>query len=97
MATFLTNKVKETTNISDEVIANSMISSASAGAISYLNSGMTSTTPELKAMYLSNLNQVLGGHTAITELAVQKGWAKPYDTPTQQLLDAYNESQNTIR
>ncbi|MBU5436549.1 spore coat protein [Tissierella sp. MSJ-40] len=96
MATFLTNKVKETTNISDEVIANSMISSASAGAIAYLNSGMTATTPELKAMYLSNLNQVLGGHTAITELAVQKGWEKPYDTPTQQLLDAYNESQNTI-
>ncbi|AFS78360.1 putative spore coat protein, CotF-like protein [Gottschalkia acidurici 9a] len=97
MASFLTNKVKDTTNISDEVIANSMISSASAGATAYLTSSMAATTPELRAMYLASLNQVLGGHTAVTELSVQKGWEKPYNTPTQQLLDAYSESQDTIK
>lgn len=96
MASFFTNKLKDSTNISDEVIANSMIASATAGATAYFNSGMASTTPELKAMYLSSLNQVLGGHTAIMELAVEKGWEKPYDSPSQQLLEVYNKSQETI-
>lgn len=93
MASFITNKAKDITNISDEVIANSMIAAASAGATAYLSSTMASTTPELRAMYSASLTQVLGGHTAITELAVEKGWDKPYNTPTQQLVEAYNESQ----
>lgn len=93
MASFITNKAKDITNINDEVIANSMIAAASAGATSYLGSAMASTTPELRAMYSASLTQMLGGHTAITELSVEKGWYKPYNTPTQQLVEAYNESQ----
>lgn len=96
MASFFTNKLKDSTNISDEVIANTMIASASAGATAYFNFGMASTTPELKAMYLANLNQVLGGHTAIMELSVEKGWENPYDSPSKQLLDVYNKYQETI-
>lgn len=96
MTSFFTNKLKDSTNISDEVIASNMMAGASAGATAYFNSGMVSTTPELKAMYLANLNQMLGGHTAIMELAVEKGWENPYDAPSQQLLDLYNKSQETI-
>lgn len=96
MASFFTNKVKDSTNISDEVIANNMIAGASAGATAYFNFGMSVTTPELKAMYLASLNQVLGGHTAIMELAVEKGWEKPYDSPSQQLLDVYSKSQENL-
>lgn len=96
MTSFFTNKVKESTNVSDELIANNMIAGASAGATAYFTSGMASTTPELKAMYLGNLNQVLAGHTEIMELAIDKGWESPYDSPSQQLMDVYNKSQETM-
>ncbi|WP_202976433.1 hypothetical protein [Anaerophilus nitritogenes] len=42
-------------------------------------------------MYGSSLNQVIGGHTALMELA----WEDPYNAPSQQLTNAYNKSQNT--
>ncbi|KMT22013.1 spore coat protein [Clostridium cylindrosporum] len=96
MASFITNRIKDTMEITDDVIATSMIASASAGAGAYLSAGMTSTTPELRAIYLGNLTQVLGGHSALTELIVKKEWAKPYSAPTEQLLDVYNKSKDRI-
>ncbi|WP_332964882.1 hypothetical protein [Clostridioides difficile] len=36
------------------------------------------------------------GHTALTELSINKGWVKPYDKPIQQLTCSYKESQNVI-
>lgn len=83
-------------DINDEVIANNMMGSAAASAQAYLSATMTAPTPELKAMYSSSLNQVLGGHTAVTELAVKKGWEKPYHSPSEQLSDVYNKSKNTL-
>ncbi|MBE6066086.1 MAG: hypothetical protein E7211_00075 [Clostridium lundense] len=58
---------------------------------------MTSTTPELRALYSSGLTQVVGGHSALTELTVNKGWAKPYNEPTKQLSDVINKSETTVK
>ena len=89
--------VQENTDINDEVLVNNMIASATAGANAYLNAATTSSTPELRAMYTSSLNQILGGQAALTELAVKKEWEKPYDPPSLQLSDAYNKSKSTVR
>lgn len=97
MASILGNIVKSNTTISDEVIATNMISAAKGSANAYLNAALTSTTPELKAMYTSSLNQVISGHTALTELAVKKGWEQPYNPPTQQLSSAYNKADTVIQ
>ncbi|WZL71989.1 spore coat protein [Clostridiaceae bacterium 35-E11] len=97
MASFLGNRVKDNTDITDEVIVNNMIASASAGAQAYLNATMSAATPELRAMYSTSLNQMVGGHTAVTELAIKKGWEKPYNSPSEQLSDAYNKSNNTLK
>jgi len=97
MASFLGNRIKDRTDINDEVIANNMIASATAGAQAYLSASLTSATPELKALYGSSLNQVLGGHSAVSELAVKKGWEKPYSTPSEQLSDIYNKSKGTLK
>ncbi|WP_053956439.1 spore coat protein [Inediibacterium massiliense] len=96
MASFLGNKIKDNTDINDEVIANNMIASATAGAQAYLNATISSATPELRAMYSASLNQMVGGHTAITELSIKKGWEKPYNSPSEQLSDAYSKSKNTL-
>ncbi|SCY86354.1 spore coat protein [Alkaliphilus peptidifermentans] len=96
MTSFFANRVKDNIDINDEVIANSMMASAATSAQAYLNASMAAPTPELKAMYSSSLNQVLVGHTSVSELAIKKGWEKPYDAPSEQLSDAYNKSKNTL-
>jgi len=89
--------VQENTDINDEVLVNSMISSTTAGANAYLNAALISTAPELKAMYSSSLNQYLQGHAALTELAIKKGWEDPYDSPTQQLSNIYKKAKSTVK
>ncbi|AKN30976.1 spore coat protein [Clostridium carboxidivorans P7] len=96
MSVILSNIVKNTTDINDEVISGSMLSSAKSAADAYLNATMTSTTPELRALYSASLNEVVGGHSALTELAVNKGWVNPYNSPTEQLSDVVDKSQSTI-
>ena len=36
------------------------------------------------------------GHTALTELSLNKGWINPYDTPIKQLTCSYKESIDAI-
>jgi spore coat protein CotF len=96
MSTILSNIVQNTTDINDEVIAGNMLASAKGAADAYLNATITSTTPELRAIYASSLNQVVGGHSALTELNINKGWIKPYNPPTQQLSDVVTKAEATI-
>ncbi|MDU4889788.1 MAG: spore coat protein [Clostridium sp.] len=93
MSNIIGNLIKNNVNINDEVISTNMLSSGKAAADAYLNATLTSSTPELRAIYSAGLSQIVGGHTALTELAVNKGWAKPYNSPIQQLTDTYNESK----
>lgn len=97
MSTILSNIVQNTTDINDEVIAGNMLAAAKSAADAYLNATMTSTTPELRALYSSSLNQVVGGHSALTELSINRGWNKPYDPPTQQLSDVVNKAGTTVQ
>lgn len=90
------NIVKENVDINDKIIALSMLSSAKEAADMYLNSALTSSTPELRAIYSASLTQMVEGHTALTALSLNKGWIKPYDNPVQQLTSSYNESKNVI-
>ncbi|WPC39492.1 spore coat protein [Clostridium sp. JS66] len=96
MSVILSNIVKNTTDINDEVISGSMLASAKSAADAYLNATMTSTTPELRALYSASLNEVVSGHSALTELAVNKGWANPYESPTEQLSDVVDKAKSTI-
>lgn len=74
-----------------------MIASATAGANAYLNAATTTATPELRAMYTASLNQILGGQAALSELAINKEWDNPYNTPTEQLANVYTKAQSTVR
>lgn len=96
MANLVGNLIKNNVNINDAVISTNMLSSGKAAADAYLNATLTSSTPELRSIYSAGLGQIVGGHTALTELAVTQGWVKPYNAPVQQLTDTYNESKTVI-
>lgn len=90
------NIAKGNMDINDEVIAGNMIGSAKSAADAYLNATMTSSTPELRAIYSSSLTQIIGGHSALTDIAVNRGWVEPYSDPSQQLADTFNKSQDAV-
>lgn len=96
MRNMIGNLIKSNVDIDDKLIALSMLSSAKESADMYLNSALTSSTPELRAIYSASLIQMVEGHTALTELSVNKQWVKPYNTPIDQLACAYNESNSVI-
>ena len=92
MNNIIGNMIKGNINMDDKLIAMTMLSSAKTSADLYLNSTLTSTTPELRALYAASLTQMVEGHTALTELCVNKEWLKPYTTPSGQLACSYNET-----
>lgn len=96
MSKMIGSLIKNNTDIDDKLIAESMLSSGKEGADVYLNSTLTSTTPELRAIYSAGVVQAIEGHTALTELCVNKGWLKPYTTPEEQLGCAFNCSKDAI-
>jgi spore coat protein CotF len=96
MGMIMNNIVKSNTDINDEVIAGSMMGSAKSSADAYLNATMTSSTPELRAIYASSLNQIINGQSALTDLAVNRGWVSPYSAPSDQLTTTFNKSQTTV-
>ncbi|MFW5981553.1 MAG: spore coat protein [bacterium] len=87
------NKVKDMTEISDEVIANNQLSGATGAANAYLNAILTASTPELRAMYENSLNQILSGHSQLSKLIAEQGWDSPYAPPKQQLSNALDKSK----
>ena len=96
MKNMIGNLIKNNIDINDEIIALSMLSSAKEAADLYLNSTLTSSTPELRAIYSASLGHMVEGHTALTELSITKGWIKPYSPSVDQLTCAYNESKSVI-
>lgn len=96
MKNMIGSLIKDNINVNDEMIALGMLSSAKEAADMYLNCTLTSSTPELRAIYSAALGQMVEGHTALTELSVTKEWIKPYDMPIEQLSCSYNESKNVV-
>ena len=79
--------------IASEVIAMSMLVAAKEGAKMYLDATLTSSNPELRLIYSNGLNQMVAGHSAVTELAICKKWINPNTQLLEQLSDVYNKSE----
>lgn len=96
MRNMIGNLIKNNIDVDDKMIALGMLASAKEAADLYLNSALTSSTPELRSIYSASLAQIVEGHTAVTELSLNKGWIKPYDPSIQQLACSYKESKSVI-
>lgn len=97
MMNIVADLLKSNVNVDDKTIAVSMLASAKEAADMYLNSTLTSSTPELRAIYSASLGQIVEGHTALTELTVNKGWLKPYESPDEQLTCSHNKSKTVMQ
>lgn len=83
--------------MNDQAIANNMLAGAKAAAGAYLTATLECATPELRALYGTSLNQVTAGHAALTTLAINKGWYRPYDMPELQLSETFKQSENVVK
>lgn len=96
MMKIISDLIKDSANVDDKVIAESMMAAAKSSALLYLNSAMTSTTPELRAIYSASAAHVLEGDAAITELCIKKGWVKPCEPPISMLSCAVDCARSTV-
>jgi len=70
---------------SDQTIAIAAVDTAKAKANMYLQAVLTSTTPELRQVLMTHLQDSLTEQQRITELAIKRGWVKPQSTPEEQV------------
>lgn len=94
MASFMGTFMGETGGkLNDSVIANDMLAGAKVTAAAYLAASLESATPEIKNLFFNNVTQMVQGHGALADLAIKKGWYKPYQTPADQLKETFSHSQ----
>ncbi|MDD2554413.1 MAG: spore coat protein [Desulfotomaculaceae bacterium] len=79
--------------LNNEIIANDALAGTKAAAAAYLAASLEAATPEVKSLFFNNVTQLTQGHQAMIELALKKGWYKPYQTPTEQLKETFTYSQ----
>lgn len=87
---------QKVTNLSDETIANNTLAVKASAANAYLAATLKAVTPELRQLFSANLTQIIGEHTALSQLAATKGWLNPYGKPEEQLLQTFNQSKEIL-
>ena len=97
MSKILNNLTRGSLNLDDKMILDSAIATAKGNASMYLTATLGATTPELRTFYSTGLTQAIEAHTALTELALNKDWIKPYDDPTSQLSSTLDDSKNAVQ
>jgi spore coat protein CotF len=80
----------------DEMVANDMLMGSEAAASAYLMAVLKTSTPELRTMYTASLTQILAGSGAMMDLAVNRGWYRPYDKPEQRLVESFKQSETVL-
>ncbi|MFZ5813699.1 MAG: spore coat protein [Bacillota bacterium] len=69
----------------DKVIGLGLMAAAASKAQGYLTAALTTTTPELRHVMLTHLQDALNEHEQVTRLAIKKGWFQPH-LPVDQLI-----------
>lgn len=87
---------KKATSLSDQTLASDSLAAKASASSAYLKATLKASTPELKQMFSANLTQMVGEHTALSELALNKGWVNPYEQPEKQLLQTFNHSKEIL-
>lgn len=80
----------------DSTIALNSISATATSATSYLMAALEATTPEVRRLFNEYTTQSVMANENLTELAINKNWMNPYQTPEKQLQDSLNQSSNVI-
>lgn len=82
--------------LDDQMIVTDMLAMGKAGSMAYFQAALNCVTPEIRRLFIEYAVQAAQGHEALTGLAIQKGWYKAFDEPTQQLQTVYQQSQHIV-
>ena len=61
----------------DKVIGLSLMAAAQANAKNYLAAVISSTSPDLRHVFMTHLQDEIAAHERATRLAVERGWLRP--------------------
>ena len=79
-------------HLSDEMLANISLQGAKGTSAAYLTATLESATPEVRRMFSEFLTQSVMSHDSLTNMAIKKGWYKPYQNPDEQVSQAYQQA-----
>lgn len=74
-----------TGNISDQVAATGLLTSAKAGAQSCTFMTIESATPEVRQTFQRFMQDYLRSQEELTNLMIKRGWYHPFESPQQQI------------
>ncbi|MBC8014931.1 MAG: spore coat protein [Sporomusaceae bacterium] len=80
----------------DQALAFTSASGAAVSAQAYFAASLAATTPEVRRLFSEYSTQSAMGHEALMGLMIKKGWVDPYSSPTQQLQNSVQQSQQTM-
>jgi similar to spore coat protein len=72
-------------NLSDQLIASDMLSTAKLGAIQLTMACLESSTMELRQVFQARLNECLTEHARLSKMSEERGWYKAHSTPSELL------------
>ncbi len=82
--------------ITDEMLANISLQGSKGASAAYLTATLESATPEVRRMFGEFLTQSVMSHETLTNMAIKKGWYKPYHTPDEQVSQAYQQASQAF-
>jgi spore coat protein CotF len=97
MASIVESIFKDTTGTNlDATLGMNAVNAASASSGAYLTATLEATTPEVRRLFSEYLSQAVIGQEGLVNLALQRGWLRPYESPESQLKMSYQESESVI-
>ncbi len=80
--------------LGEQDIASDMLKDSKFALISLGKAVTEATNPQLKLLIVSNLLTAIEQHHQLSDLAINKDWYKPFQTPQQQVKDDLSMAQN---
>jgi len=80
--------------LEEQDIVSDMLKDSKFALISLGRAVTEVSNPQLKALIYSNLLTAVEQHYQLSDLAINKDWYKPFQTPQQQVQDDLSMAQN---
>ena len=97
--TTVLSAVSEATGLKpdDSVIAQGLLTGAKFKAVAYCGAVCESTTPELRHLLSTHLEESLTGQERLSKLVVQRGWYKAQAEPNEMLRQAVQQAKPVLQ
>ncbi len=81
----------------NKVIGMGLVDASKGKAQAYLAALMGTTSPDMRHILLTHLQDALTEQEHVTALAIKKGWLKPELPPSEMVKEAVNEAKALLQ